>query len=309
MRSSALALLATLTLVGCAADSTDVATASQGAGKKTTAISTPVITVTGATTNSISLEVCAGATGLPAGFSVQWMEADGFTGWPADSDTAAGLCKASLGGNANLSRFALEPYACTTVEIGHLFDEEPGVSFTCNELTCGTDYVFRAFGHATSTLFRSAFTGDVYGSTLACEGDAGGCTLTQGYWKTHNESSDQCTGDPATDGPLCVTWPVSGLTLGTVSYTNAELVSILTTPAQGNGLISLAHQLIAAELNIASGADPTDAAASIASADALIAGRVVPPIGTGYLAPSSTSSLTTALTNYNEGVAGPGHCQ
>src|SRR6266545_2552392 len=127
-------------------------------------------------------------------------------------------------------------------------------------------------------------------SSAVTRADAG-CTLTLGYWKTHPES-----------------WPVSSLTLGSVSYSQAQLLSILGTPVSGNGLIALAHQLIAAKLNVANGADPTAAAGSIAAADALIGALVVPPVGTGTLKPGATSALTGALDAYNTGAVGPGHC-
>jgi hypothetical protein len=82
----------------------------------------------------------------------------------------------------------------------------------------------------------------------------------------------------------------------------------LTAPAQGNGLISLAHQLIATKLNILGGADPTAIAHTVSVADALILGRVVPPVGTGFLPPSASDDLTEALDDYNNGITGPGHC-
>jgi len=50
-------------------------------------------------------------------------------------------------------------------------------------------------------------------------------------------------------------------------------------------------------------------AAAIASADALIGGLVIPPVGSGSLASSATSALTSALDNFNQGLIGPGHCQ
>ena len=64
------------------------------------------------------------------------------------------------------------------------------------------------------------------------------CTYTLGYWKNHPEA-----------------WPVTSLTLGTVSYNQAELLSILNQSAGGNGLVTLAHQLITTLLNQAQGAD------------------------------------------------------
>jgi hypothetical protein len=104
-------------------------------------------------------------------------------------------------------------------------------------------------------------------------------------------------------------WPVTSMTLGTVLYTDLQMQSIFDQPAQGNGLISLAHQLMAAKLNIANGADSSAVTQAINDADALIAGRVVPPVGTGILSSSSTSALVNTLTAYNEGAIGPGHCE
>lgn len=120
---------------------------------------------------------------------------------------------------------------------------------------------------------------------------ATGCTLTQGYWKNH--PSD---------------WPVSSLTLGTVSYTKDQLLTILKTPVKGNGLISLAHQLIAAKLNIASGASGGAITSAITDADNLIGGKVIPPVGSGFLSTASTAGLTGSLDNFNNGISGPGHC-
>jgi hypothetical protein len=85
-------------------------------------------------------------------------------------------------------------------------------------------------------------------------------------------------------------------------------MAILDNPAQGNGLVTLVHQLIAAKLNIANGADPSAVQQTITDADNMIGALVVPPIGNGYLAPGQTGSLTETLTEYNEGTIGPGHC-
>lgn len=289
------------------------------AAPRKTKMDTPVISCGASTQVSINVQVCAGATGAPAGFSVQWQTAKDFAqygGWPADSSCPVtdpngipgdgdeiytcgdSFCKASFSGNANLSRYNLPANACVTVNLGEfLFDE--GASTDCAfALECSTNYVFRSFAHANSSLQRSDFTANLSCSTLDC-GHEESCTLTQGYWKTHG---------PIPTGNNINEWPVTGLTLGTVTYIALELQAIFDTPAAGNGLISLAHQLIAAKLNVANGADDTDAAASIAAADALIGSLVVPPVGSGSLAPSATSALTTSLKDYNEGNTGPGHC-
>lgn len=135
--------------------------------------------------------------------------------------------------------------------------------------------------------------------SVACEPPppGEGCTLTIGFWKTHYPDA----------------WPAevqaNGLTLGSVTYTAAQLEDIFNEPPAGNGLIILAHQLIGAKINIASGADASGIQSSIDAADALIGGLVVPPVGSGFLSPDDTSDLNDALTDYNEGLTGPGHCE
>ena len=217
--------------------------------------------------------------------------------WPED-----GFCQASFSGVPRCSNYNLAPYATITVEVGDvLFDACGASSQNCSQvpLDCDTQYSFRAFAHANSTYNRSAYSATTTCSTEPCVGD-GGCTYTQGFWATHG---------PIPVGNNQNLWPVTSLTLGNVSYTDLQLLSIFNTPAQGNGLLTLAHQLIAAKLNIANGADSTDIAQAMSDADALIGSLVVPPVGSGFLAPGATSTLVQALTDYNEGVTGPGHCQ
>ena len=64
------------------------------------------------------------------------------------------------------------------------------------------------------------------------------CPLTQGFWKNHPD---------AWDG-------VTSLTIGGQTYTKDELITILETPPSGgDASLILAHQLIAAKLNEATG--------------------------------------------------------
>ena len=118
-----------------------------------------------------------------------------------------------------------------------------------------------------------------------------GCTLTQGYWKNHGAR-----------------WPVASLTLGSVSYSAQELMAIFNRPPSGNGLVALAHQLIAAKLNQAAGASAVGMSSTVADADALIGSLVVPPKGRGVLSQDATGALNDALAAFNEGLVGPGHC-
>jgi N-acetylneuraminic acid mutarotase len=120
----------------------------------------------------------------------------------------------------------------------------------------------------------------------------GGCVYGQGYWKNHPDQ-----------------WPVAQLQLGNVTYDQQQLLDILHQPVRGNGLVLLAHQLIAAKLNIDNGADGSCIQQIIADADALIGDLVVPPVGTGYLAPRDVSALADTLDQYNEGGLCAPHCE
>jgi len=91
------------------------------------------------------------------------------------------------------------------------------------------------------------------------------------------------------------------LQLGFVTYNQQQLLSIMQLRTRGNGLLSLAQQLIAAKLNVADGNDAHCIALTIAAADRLIGDLVVPPVGKGYLDPRDVSALVGALEDYNLG--------
>jgi len=246
---------------------------------------------------SVTLDVRAGATGTPGGFAVQFIKsADlSFAGsW--DNALSMGLVKiAEFVGTPTYNTletapsYRLSPYSGHSAEVGDLFDETGVVSsdFTL-ELDPATEYQFRACalgdGGGESSLYSTACRGGTLNQPQ-------NCTYTQGYWKNHRSA-----------------WPVSSLKLGNTTYSKAQLLSILNTPAQGNGLIILSHQLIAAKLNIAQGADPTPVSAIVADADAMIGNKVCPPIGSGFLDPSATDTDSQALDSYNNGDTYVPHC-
>jgi hypothetical protein len=252
--------------------------------------------------SNIAINVTAGQTGAPAGFSIQWMTLADYVAlgnhWPATSEVpnsqALSFCKATFSGivsSSSHSPYRLHPGQSVSVTIGDdsLYDNY-AVSSPCSgtPLLCNTAYVFRAFA-ADATGYRASET-----ITCATLPGVGGnsCTYTQGYWRNHTDA-----------------WPVTSLTLGTVTYQAAELMAILDNPARGNGLVILAHQLIAAKLNIANGADPAAVQQTVGDADNMIGALVIPPLGNGYLPPGQTGDLNETLTEYNEGIIGPGHCQ
>jgi hypothetical protein len=272
------------------------------------ALDTPTVTIVNQGFGKAVLAVTAGDSGAPNGFAVWWMRADDYaangsqmTYYPSSIQGVASFTGVPTLNtwDGTLASFVLAPNQTARVEIGDLEDETGVWSNMPQELTPGTEYVFCVSANAAEGgyLPASGFSMDGGAVTL---GDQD-CTYTQGFWKTHGPGNCH-NGNNANE------WPVSSLVLGTVSYTAAELCSILQQPTAGNGLVSLAHQLIATKLNLAQGADPADANAAINAADTLIGSLVVPPVGSGYLHPSVTSSTTQSLDNYNNGITGPGHC-
>jgi hypothetical protein len=113
---------------------------------------------------------------------------------------------------------------------------------------------------------------------------APGCPAGQGYWQN------------------TAVWPVTDLTLGSQSYTQAEVLILFNTAVGGDASLNLAHQLATAKLNVANGADATIAAGLIAQGDALLsafAGKLPYNVD-----PSSTDGQTMVnvagvLASYN----------
>jgi hypothetical protein len=259
------------------------------------ALDTPSISTGSSGHAKQTLFITAGPSGAPNGFTIRWMDQSTYysNGGQFNAEPSLGESNAAFTGEPTLNTFGGEyttfkigPNETIRVEIGDLTDET-GVSGTRGELEDGVRYYFAAFANDESGAPASDLSVVVNDQTT----ETTNCTYTQGYWKNHPDA-----------------WPVTSLTLGTVNYTKAECLAILGEPVNGNGLISLAHQLIAALLNIAQGADPSAASAAIASANTLIGGLVVPPIGGGFLDPADTTDLTQTLDDYNNGITGPGHC-
>jgi hypothetical protein len=125
------------------------------------------------------------------------------------------------------------------------------------------------------------------------------CTLTQGYWKNHGEDWDQVS-----DGKPF-------LTTSTFYNSGVSYLTILNTPPKGgNAYLQLAHQFIAASLNLNGGTSANASVnAAISGAATYFAGA---PAGIPNPVDPTRSQLqgwATTLDNYNNGLIGPGHCE
>ena len=131
-----------------------------------------------------------------------------------------------------------------------------------------------------------------------CGHTGGGCTFTLGYWKNHGPGDCH-------SGNNINAWPTTTVNLGFASFDTgdasqaAALCAILSSSGQ-----SLCAQLIAAQLNIAAGADGSAVQSAINDAIACLAAN-----GNSCGDPHSPCKQYTAtLDAFNQGLIGPGHC-
>ncbi len=131
-----------------------------------------------------------------------------------------------------------------------------------------------------------------------------GCTLTQGYWKTHSEFGKAPYDDNWANLQSGASTPffLSGQTYYQVFW---------TPPAGGNVYYILAHQWIAAELNVLNGASiPADVLAAWTDAKVKFFAVYTPKQAAGLkgAAKSKWQGIASLLDGYNNGLTGPGHC-
>ncbi len=140
----------------------------------------------------------------------------------------------------------------------------------------------------------------VAGGPVAVIGDPppAACTYTQGYWKQHPELWDD-----AGDAKVFLTTDLfynSGV---------GNLTIMRMPPKGGNAYEILAHQWIAASLNL------NGAAAGVTEVDDALAGAAAyftaQPTGIPNPVEPTRSQLVSwaaTLDNFNKGLIGPGHC-
>lgn len=116
------------------------------------------------------------------------------------------------------------------------------------------------------------------------------CTRGMGYWKNHPD-----------------VWAVEEIAIGGITYTKAQAIDILKTSPGGDATYILAHQLIAAKLNVLQGADPGAVESTIDDADTWLTTH---PLGSDLSDSDRAEGIALAdiLDQYNDGEIGPGSC-
>jgi len=119
------------------------------------------------------------------------------------------------------------------------------------------------------------------------------CGLTWGYWKNHVSL-----------------WPITSLTLGSQTYTQAELQTILGMAVKGDQSIEMAHQLIAVKFNVLNGTQIATANGAIANADSLLSqftGKLPCGVATSSTIGAQMVAAAGKLDTFNsDGKAQPG---
>jgi hypothetical protein len=138
----------------------------------------------------------------------------------------------------------------------------------------------------------------VFTNTAIPDEHGPGCTLTQGYWKNHEDKW------PA---PYSATaqWMTAGHLVNATTWDGL----METPPVKGNSYLQLAHQWIAATLNSAGGASvPTNVATTLAASEAWLIANTPATGPVPYVKNAQATAWAGVLDDYNNGLTGPGHC-
>lgn len=164
------------------------------------------------------------------------------------------------------------------------------------QLECGDN------SHSNIASFVTDDTGTTGSDTWVVDANVAcgtGCTLTQGYWKTHS------TYGPA---PYDDTWALIGEDTPFFSSGKTWYQVLWTPPSGGNAYYILAHQYIAARLNLLNGASTTtEVDEAMVWAEHFFQTNLP-----GTKLPKDLKAETLAyadlLDQFNNGDVGPGHC-
>lgn len=137
---------------------------------------------------------------------------------------------------------------------------------------------------------------------------ATGCTLTQGYWKTHSlhgpapyDDAWLSIGDKDGDGV------VEGAD-ETFYKSGKTWYQVFWTPPAGNPYYNLAHQYMAAYLNKVNGASTTPDVEAALTWSHIFFNTYTPSSKLDKSTRNTVLAMAAILDSYNNGLTGPGHC-
>lgn len=154
--------------------------------------------------------------------------------------------------------------------------------------------ISKAWGDYVGTMEHGKLNYVVYNTiSLECEKI---CPFGKGYWKNHSNENPGNQED-AWQG----TGYEDGMAIGSKFYSREELNVLLDeSNANGNGLIILSQQLIAAKLNMAIGAIMEGVEEAIEDADSLIGELEIGTDSFSDIEKEESKSIKNLLTQFNE---------
>lgn len=167
--------------------------------------------------------------------------------------------------------------------------------------SCDVSGVGTTFVNTASYAAPSGATGSsAWTVTVQVPCTASGCTLTQGYWKTHSRKG------PA---PYDARWQNLGpLEEATPFFLSGKTwYDLFRTPVTGSPYLALAHQYMAAKLNVLAGASASALGDALATSEAFFAAST-PATALTAAQRAALQRLASLLDDFNGGRIGPGHC-
>jgi hypothetical protein len=172
------------------------------------------------------------------------------------------------------------------------------------KLECGLNTHTNTSTLTTNDTDTSTTSSWTINATVEC---TNGCTLTQGYWKTHNESfwgGASKFADPTWNSVTSLAEQSPFFSSG---YTWFQIFWM--PPSGGNAYLQLAHQYMAAKLNILKGASaPPIVISAISWAENIFFPGKTPSPSLSSADKNQARYYASILASYNEGLIGPGHC-
>lgn len=163
--------------------------------------------------------------------------------------------------------------------------------------TAGTYYVDNTASFITNDTKTT--DDDSWRVTVTVPG--GSCTLTQGYWKTHSVKG------PA---PYDDAWKLVGLSEESTIFAKSGKTwyQVFWTPPAGNPYYNLAHQYMAARLNVLNGASTSPSVDGALTWATTFFNTYSPSSTLSKSMKNDVTKYASILASYNEGYIGPGHC-